>query len=80
MKFLKPIIRTADTKDYPFLRQMLYEAIYLQEGEAKPPLAVLDAPELNKYVGGWKKTDDVGFIAEIEGKGPVKLHKTTQLV
>ncbi len=68
MKILKPIIRPADTKDYPFLRQMLYEAIYIPEGEAKPPLSILDAPEINKYISGWKKTDDAGFIAEIEGK------------
>jgi ribosomal protein S18 acetylase RimI-like enzyme len=68
VKILKPIIRPADTKDYPFLRQMLYKAIHIPEGEAKPPLSILDAPEINKYVSGWKKTDDVGFIAEIEGK------------
>ncbi len=68
VKIEKLIIRSADTKDYPFLRQMLYEAIHIPEGEAKPPLSILDAPEINKYVSGWKKTDDVGFIAEIEGK------------
>jgi ribosomal protein S18 acetylase RimI-like enzyme len=68
MMILKPIIRPADTKDYPFLRQMVYEAIFVPEGETKPPLSILDAPEINKYVCGWKKTDDVGFIAEIEGE------------
>jgi ribosomal protein S18 acetylase RimI-like enzyme len=68
VKILKPLIRPADTKDYPFLRQMLYEAIFIPEGETKPPLSILDAPEINKYVSGWKKTDDVGFIARIEGE------------
>lgn len=67
-KILKLITRTAETKDYPFLRQILYEAVYISEGEAKPPLAILDAPELSKYLCGWKKADDVGFIAEIEGE------------
>ncbi len=67
-KKLKLTIRPADTKDYPFLRQMLYEAIHIAEGEAKPPFSILDEPEINKYVSGWKKADDVGFIAEIEGK------------
>ncbi|MGM0653173.1 MAG: N-acetyltransferase family protein [Bacillota bacterium] len=68
VKNLKPLIRPAETKDYPFLQQMLYEAIFIPEGETKPPLSILDAPEINKYVRGWKKTDDVGFIAEIEGE------------
>lgn len=63
VKILNPIIRPADTKDYPFLRLMLYEAIYIPEGEAKPPLTILDEPELNKYVSGWKNTDDVGCKA-----------------
>ena len=66
MDILKPIIRPAETKDCPFLRQMLYEAIFIPEGETKPPLTILDAPELSKYVSGWKRIDDVGFIAEIE--------------
>lgn len=68
VKMQKPIIRPADIENYPFLRQMLYEAIFIPEGEAKPPLTILDAPELNKYLSGWKKIDDVGFIAEIEGE------------
>lgn len=65
---LKPIIRPAETKDYPFLRQMLFEAIFIPEGEAKPALSILDTPELAKYVSGWKKDNDVGFIAEIKGE------------
>ncbi len=68
VKVLKPIIRPADTKDYPFLRLMLYESIHITEDEEKPPLSILDEPEINKYVSGWKKADDVGFIAGIEGK------------
>ena len=68
VKNLKPLIRPAETKDYFFLRQMLYDAIHIPEGEAKPPLSILDAPEINKYVSGWKRIGDVGFIAEIEGE------------
>jgi ribosomal protein S18 acetylase RimI-like enzyme len=65
---LKPKTRPADASDYRFLRQMLYEAIFILEGEAKPALAILDTPELDKYLSGWKKDDDVGIIAEIEGE------------
>jgi ribosomal protein S18 acetylase RimI-like enzyme len=65
---LKPVVRIANIYDYPFLRQMLYEAIFIPEGEAKPALSILDTPELDKYLSGWKKDDDVGFIAEIEGE------------
>ena len=68
VKIQKPIIRPAETKDYPFLRQMLYEAIYILEGETKPPLSILDAPELNKYVSEWKKIGEAGFLAEIDGQ------------
>lgn len=49
----KKTIRPADSADYTFLRQMLYAAIFIPEGEAKPPLSILDSPDLDKYLNGW---------------------------
>lgn len=60
---LKPIIRPAVTNDYLFLRQMLFEAIFIPEGEAKPAHSILDTPELDKYVSGWKK-DNLVWIKQ----------------
>jgi len=64
----KKTIRLADSADYSFLRQMLYAAIFIPEGEAKPPLSFLDSPDLDKYLNGWMKATDCGFIGEIEGE------------
>jgi len=45
---------------------MLYAAIFIPEGEAKPPLSILNSPDLDKYLSGWMKATDFGFIGEIE--------------
>jgi ribosomal protein S18 acetylase RimI-like enzyme len=57
-------IRKAKTEDYPFLRKMLYEAMFIPEGEEKPPFSVIDEPELHVYLDDWMKKTDAGFIAE----------------
>jgi len=76
------VIRKAENHDYPFLREMLYEAIYVHEGEEKPPFSVLDTPELKRYTQGWKKGTDAGYIAEIGGRPAgaawVRLFKNVQ--
>ncbi|MGM0652978.1 MAG: hypothetical protein ACQES4_09410 [Bacillota bacterium] len=43
-------IRRAEANDYPFMREMLYEAIFIPEGEEKPPFSVTDDPEIYKYI------------------------------
>jgi ribosomal protein S18 acetylase RimI-like enzyme len=60
-------IRQAETEDYHFLREMLYEAIFVPEDEDKPPVSIIDAPEVYKYISCWMQTSDCGFIAEADG-------------
>ncbi len=64
----KLIIRQAEAKDYPFMREMLYEAIFIPEGENRPPFSIIDDPKIYKYISGWMKASDSGFIAEVGGQ------------
>lgn len=61
------VIRKATSKDYPFLKEMLYESIHVPPGHDKPPLSIIELPELNYYIRNWMKASDVGVIAEYEG-------------
>lgn len=61
-------IRQAEAKDYPFMREMLYESIFIPEGEDRPPFSIIDDPAIYKYINGWMKASDIGFIAELGGE------------
>ena len=53
------------TKDnYNFLREMLYEALYIPESEKPLPKSIIDKPELFKYINNWGREGDIGLIAE----------------
>jgi GNAT superfamily N-acetyltransferase len=64
----KLIIRQAEAKDYPFMREMLYEAIFIPKGEDRPPFSIIDDSAIYKYISGWMKGSDSGFIAEVSGE------------
>jgi len=49
--------------DTPFLWDMLYEAIYVPEGEPRPSRELLSLPEIAHYVSGWGQPGDYGLIA-----------------
>ncbi len=63
---IRPLLNT----DEPFLREMLYQAIYIPEGAQSPPRDVIQSPELNRYVDGWGRPGDDGFMALL-GEKPV---------
>lgn len=54
--------------DEPFLWEMLFQAIYVPEGQPAPPREIVRLPELRIYVEGWGKPNDIGFLASIEEK------------
>jgi ribosomal protein S18 acetylase RimI-like enzyme len=56
---IRPLIKA----DEPFLWEMLYQAIFVEEGQPSPPRDILAQPELAKYVAEWGKDGDDGFIA-----------------
>lgn len=54
--------------DMPFLTKMLYEALYVPDGEAPFLPEILHQPQIRKYVEGFgSRTGDIGLIAEADG-------------
>lgn len=56
-------IRPVTEGDVPFLRDMLYESLYVPEGEEPFGRHVIKEPHISKYVDDWGREGDLGFIA-----------------
>lgn len=66
------LIRLATGFDEHFLWEMLYEAIYVPPHTSPPPKGILRHPEVTRYLEGWGRPGDLGFIAvETRTKKPV---------
>ena len=63
-------VRASQKSDEPFLWAMLYQALYVPEGEPPLPREIVQQPELSQYVREWGQPDDVGLIA-LAGEKPV---------
>jgi GNAT superfamily N-acetyltransferase len=59
------IIHPLKPSDEPFLREMLYQALYVPLGANPLPREIIYSPELSKYVQNWQK-EDVGFVAVLK--------------
>ncbi len=57
------LVRPLNKNDEPFLWEMLYQAIYVPEGQPLPPRSIIHQPELAKYVEHWGQPGDTGFAA-----------------
>jgi ribosomal protein S18 acetylase RimI-like enzyme len=58
-------LRPANQHDEPFLREMLYEAVFVPPGSPAPPRRVVDRSDLSRYVQGFgTRRGDLGWIAE----------------
>lgn len=55
--------------DQSFMEEMLYEAIYVHEGE-RPDRSIIRDPKLARYINGWTERD-ICVIAEVDAKTPV---------
>ena len=63
------IIREIRPEEYTFLREFLYQAIYLPKGVEPPPRSVVDRPELQVYIEGFgTRPGDHCLVAEVGGK------------
>ncbi|QHW35017.1 GNAT family N-acetyltransferase [Paenibacillus rhizovicinus] len=56
-------IRPIEQRDIPFLRDMLYESLFVPEGEQPFSKEIIHEPSLAKYVEAWGREGDFGFIA-----------------
>ena len=60
-------IRPLTTADEPILRETLYQALHTSEGG--PPPKAVKRPEFARYVDGWGRPDDAGFVAHDRESG-----------
>ncbi|KST67343.1 hypothetical protein BC008_29550 [Mastigocoleus testarum BC008] len=66
------IIRPLVSEDEAFLWEMLYHALYVPEGQIALPREVIHIPEIARYLRGWGREGDCGFLAsDAETSQPV---------
>jgi ribosomal protein S18 acetylase RimI-like enzyme len=56
-------IRPAAPSDEPFLFEMMYQALFIEEGQEAYPPDVVHRPEIARYIKDWGRAGDLGFIA-----------------
>jgi ribosomal protein S18 acetylase RimI-like enzyme len=56
-------IRPISLADLWFLWEMLYQSLYVHEGEQPFNREVLDQPDIRRYVEDWGREGDLGFVA-----------------
>lgn len=59
--------REISEKDMDFLWEMVYQAIFVREGQEKPSREILNEPNIKKYVEHWGRVGDFGIIAVDSG-------------
>jgi ribosomal protein S18 acetylase RimI-like enzyme len=57
-------IRDIEPRDIPFLWEMLYQSLYVPEGEDPFPRDILNEPYIAKYIDDWGQKGDIGLLAE----------------
>ncbi|HSH40083.1 MAG TPA: GNAT family N-acetyltransferase [Chthoniobacterales bacterium] len=57
------MIRQLTSEDEPILWEALYQGLHRAGGDASPSREVLRRPEFARYVEGWGREGDRGFIA-----------------
>ncbi|APO48059.1 hypothetical protein BS614_04970 [Paenibacillus xylanexedens] len=56
-------VRPIEEQDIPFLWEMLYASLHRREGDAPLPIESIHTPGLSKYVEGWGRAGDFGYVA-----------------
>lgn len=64
-------IRTAEQADGSFLCDMVVEAANWRAGGARARHEILTAAEHRRYVAGWMRPADAGFVAVDSDDGPI---------
>ena len=61
-------IRPLMPEEQAFLREMIYEAMYIPAEEEHPPREIVDQPPIRKYIADWGRCGDAGWVASCNGK------------
>lgn len=56
---IRPII----DQDIPFLWEMLYESLFVSDGQEPFSREVIHEPNISKYIKDWGREGDLGFVA-----------------
>jgi [ribosomal protein S18]-alanine N-acetyltransferase len=64
-------IRKAISEDIHFLWEMLYQAIYVPEGQTPPPKEIMNEPHIKQILEGWGRSGDLALIAVDPSNQPV---------
>jgi ribosomal protein S18 acetylase RimI-like enzyme len=57
------VIRPLTAADEPILWETLYQGLQTTKGEAAPSRDIVRQPEFARYVKGWGRAGDTGFVA-----------------
>ena len=61
-------VRQMKPNDFPLLKDFLYNAIYIPQGEEMPARQIIFAPEIYVYIKDFGGKDDCGVVAEVDGQ------------
>jgi [ribosomal protein S18]-alanine N-acetyltransferase len=64
-------IRKGTNEDLDFLWEMLYQAIFVPEGEQRPSRDIMQQPSVRKSLDGWGRVGDVSLIATDDSGKPI---------
>jgi [ribosomal protein S18]-alanine N-acetyltransferase len=64
-------IRHAISEDIHFLWEMLYQAIYVPEGQTPPSKEIMNEPHIRQILEGWGRSGDLSLIAVDASNQPV---------
>ena len=64
-------IRQETEQDNDFLWEMLYQSIFIVEGEVKPLRDILNQPDIIKYLCSWGRRGDIALIATDLNDNPI---------
>ncbi|MBW9153873.1 GNAT family N-acetyltransferase [Clostridium estertheticum] len=62
------IIRPLLSQEHSILREFLYLAIFLEDGNSNLPMNIVDEPSLIKYIKEFEKKDDICLVAEVNSE------------
>ncbi len=61
------VIREIRYREYAFLNEMLYQALFVPRGEKPFPRDIIKKPSLARYIDDFGRKGDACFVAEQEG-------------